>query len=117
MRDSNEIKLSSQRSENLEFGLESSSENDESVVKPNYSKNPDSYRQVCVPDEELDNSPVLNWTRVRSSFLAEAYRRKLDFMESQRLLNITDLSTSKISCQIPNTLWLRSLKSFLDFLV
>ena len=63
--DSHEIKLFSQRSENLEFGLESSNENDESVVKPNYSKNPDSYRQVCVPDEELDNSPVLNWTRVR----------------------------------------------------
>ena len=65
MRDSHEVKLSSQRSENLELGLESSSENDESVVKPNYSKNPDSYRQDCVPDEKLDNFLVLNWTRVR----------------------------------------------------
>ena len=76
--DSKGIDLTSQGSIHQVFSPESSEETDSLTEKSSLRTNLTEYRHVWIPEEEVDDSPVLHWTRVRPSSLSSAYRKKLD---------------------------------------
>ena len=96
------IDLSSQDSNNLQFNLESSEENNNSIEQFSYRENHTDYRQVWIPDEEVNDSLILNWTRVRPNSFSAIYPKKLDFEESQRHLIHKDPEKLKVPFGIPN---------------
>ena len=70
--------MSSQNAENLEYVIDFSMESDEVTEKPG-PVNPiehHSNRQVWIPEDEVDDSPALNWAEVRPRSLFVVYRDK-----------------------------------------
>ena len=94
-------------STSLKSSFKLSGETDDSIDEVSYKDNPIEYRQVWIPEGELDDSPVLNCTRVRPGSLSTAYRKKFD--ESQMQLIQKGQQKLKVSFRIPNKSPLSSL--------
>ena len=113
--DSKGIDLTSQGSIHQVSSPESSEETDSLTEKSSLRTDLTEYRHVWIPEEEVDDSPVLHWTRVRPSSLSAAYRKKLDSEESQRHQKKENPERPKVMFRIPSKTRGRPLEGYEDY--
>ena len=113
--DSKGIDLTSQGSIHQVSSPESSEETDSLTEKSSLRTNLTEYRHVWIPEEEVDDSPVLHWTRVRPSSISAAYRKKLDSEESHEQKQNKGTERPRVSFHFPIKADPSSLKRYKDY--